>query len=116
MRKRRRAARRNCGNATPKRAPRWSLSLSHDLKTPLTALTVATANLGLDTLTAAERSEQIRIVQGELARLKRLFDNVVDMASVETRAVSAEVEWVQASDILEAARLRATPGARRAGG
>jgi two-component system sensor histidine kinase KdpD len=79
-------------------------SLSHDLKTPLTALTVAAGNLSAPGLSDAERTEQMQIVQTELERLKRLFDNVVDMASLETRAVSAELEWVHPVEIVEAAR------------
>lgn len=83
-------------------------SLSHDLKTPLTALTVAAGNLGLTDLPEAERREQMQIVQAELDRLRRLFDNVVDMASVEARSVSAELEWVHPTEIIEAARQQAT--------
>ena len=79
-------------------------SLSHDLKTPLTGLTLASANLGLPGLSDAERREQMQIVQGELDRLKRLFDNIVDMASVESHARTAELEWVQPADLVDAAR------------
>ena len=82
-------------------------SLSHDLKTPLTALTVAAGNLGLTDLPEAERHEQMEIVQSELDHLKRLFDNLIDMASVETRSLKTEVEWVHPADIVEAARQRA---------
>jgi len=78
-------------------------SLSHDLKTPLTALTVATSNLATEGLSDDERREQMEIVQSELGRLRRLFDNMVELASVETRAVSAELEWVHPADIIEAA-------------
>jgi two-component system sensor histidine kinase KdpD len=49
-------------------------SLSHDLKTPLTALTVAAGNLGMAGLAESDRREQLDVIQGELARLKRLFD------------------------------------------
>ena len=79
-------------------------SLSHDLKTPLTALTVATGNLGMTGLSEDERREQMQIVQAELDRLKRLFDNIVDMASVESRARSPELEWVHPAEIIEAAQ------------
>jgi two-component system sensor histidine kinase KdpD len=82
-------------------------SLSHDLKTPLTALTVATGNLGAGGLSDAERREQIEIAQTELDRLRRLFDNIVEMASVEARSVNAELEWVHPADIVEAARQQA---------
>jgi two-component system sensor histidine kinase KdpD len=78
-------------------------SLSHDLKTPLTALTVAAGNLGDADLSADARIEQRQIVQSELQRLKRLFENVVEMASVEARALHAESQWVDASEIVEVA-------------
>lgn len=79
-------------------------SFSHDLKTPLTALTVAAGNIGAEGLSEQERREQIAIVQTELERLKRLFDNLMAMASVETRAIDADLEWVHPTDIVDAAR------------
>lgn len=82
-------------------------SLSHDLKTPLTALTVAAGNLGLTNLSEQERLEQMDIVQSELDRLKRLFDNITEMASLETRSMHAELEWVHPIDIIDAARRQA---------
>src|SRR3954470_19167148 len=78
-------------------------ALSHALKTPLTAVTVAANNLNAESLTAAERTEQAAIVRAELDRLNRLFEDIVDMARIETRAVAAEREWVQPSEIIEAA-------------
>jgi two-component system, OmpR family, sensor histidine kinase KdpD len=79
-------------------------SLSHDLKTPLTALTIAIGNLTTPGLSDEERLEQMHIVQTELNRLKRLFDNVIEWASLETRAVSAQLEWVHPAEIIDAAR------------
>jgi two-component system sensor histidine kinase KdpD len=78
-------------------------SLSHALKTPLTAVTVAANNLNAESLTAEERHEQAAIVRAELDRLNRLFEDIVDMARIETRAVAAEREWVQPAEIIEAA-------------
>jgi K+-sensing histidine kinase KdpD len=78
-------------------------SLSHALKTPLTAVTVAANNLNASSLTADERREQAAIVRAELARLNRMFQDIVDMARIETRAVAAEKEWVQPAEIVEAA-------------
>ena len=82
-------------------------SLSHDLKTPLTALTIATENLGSAGLSDADRAEQLDIVQTELRRLRRLFDQVVDLASVEAQALTPEPEWVQPIEIVDAARHQA---------
>ena len=82
-------------------------SLSHDLKTPLTAVTVAANNLEAAGLSAAQRREQAEIVQTELARLNRLFQDIVDMARIETHAVAPEPEWVQPEEIIEAAARHA---------
>jgi two-component system sensor histidine kinase KdpD len=78
-------------------------SLSHALRTPLTAVTVAANNLTTPSLTSEERQEQAEIVRLELDRLNRLFQDVVDMARIETRAVTVEREWVQPAEIVEAA-------------
>jgi two-component system sensor histidine kinase KdpD len=47
-------------------------SLSHDLKTPLTAIRVAVENLG-DSLPPSDRMEQASAAIAELDRLNRLF-------------------------------------------
>jgi two-component system sensor histidine kinase KdpD len=82
-------------------------SLSHDLKTPLTAMTLAVGNLAATALTEDQRREQIGIVRTELDRLTRLFHNMIDMASIEARALNAAPDWVQPAEIIEAA-LRQT--------
>jgi two-component system sensor histidine kinase KdpD len=78
-------------------------SLNHDLRTPLTAVTVAANNLKASWLSEGERREQTAIVLAELARLNRLFRNLVDMARIEINAVAAEREWVQPTEMIEAA-------------
>jgi two-component system sensor histidine kinase KdpD len=82
-------------------------SLSHDVKTPLTALTLAAGNLTTAGLSAELQREQLQIIDAELARLKRLFDNMIDLASVESHTTAPQQEWVMASDIVEAARRQA---------
>jgi two-component system sensor histidine kinase KdpD len=54
-------------------------SLSHDLKTPLTAVRVAVENLRRD-LAPEERRGQADLAAAELARLTRLFQDILDMA------------------------------------
>jgi two-component system, OmpR family, sensor histidine kinase KdpD len=98
------------GNADAKAA--LVASLSHDLKTPLTALTISVGNLAMPGLSEEERGDQLRLVQTELIRLKRLFDSMIDMASVETRSLTTELEWVHPSDIIEAACQHAEPTLR----
>jgi two-component system sensor histidine kinase KdpD len=87
-------------------------SLGHDLRTPLTAVTVAANNLDASWLTEEQRHEQAEIVRAELGRLTRLFQDIVDMARIETKAVAAELEWVQPGEIVEAAARQVEPALR----
>ncbi len=79
-------------------------SLSHDLQTPLTAIRVASDNLQSDWSDESRRREQLEIVTSEVSRLNRLFQNIVEMARIETGAIDAAREWVHTADIVEAAR------------
>jgi two-component system sensor histidine kinase KdpD len=84
-------------------------SLGHDLRTPLTAVTVAANNLDASWLTDDQRKEQAQLVRSELGRLGRLFQDIEDMARIETKAVAAESEWVDPAEIVEAALKQAGP-------
>jgi two-component system, OmpR family, sensor histidine kinase KdpD len=82
-------------------------ALGHDLRTPLTAVTVAANNLDASWLTAEQRHEQAEIVRAELGRLNRLFEDIVDMARIEAKAVDIEPEWVAPAEIVDAAARQA---------
>jgi two-component system sensor histidine kinase KdpD len=81
-------------------------SLSHDLRTPLTAIRVAASNLQAAWPTNAERREQSDLVLAEVARLTRLFDNIVEMARIDAGALAADARWVHPAEIFEAARAQ----------
>ena len=77
-------------------------SLSHDLRTPLTAISVAIENLRGD-LPADERRAQAGAAMIELERLTRLFQDILDMARIDAEAIRIERQWVTAADIVDAA-------------
>jgi len=77
-------------------------SLSHDLRTPLTAIRVAVGNLA-DIQSEAERRQQADVALRELDRLSHLFDHILDMARIDARAVTAERQWVSPADVVDAA-------------
>ena len=55
-------------------------SLSHDLRTPLTAIRTAVSNLDTPSLPEEQRREQARVAAEQLQRLTRLFDEIqIDM-------------------------------------
>jgi two-component system sensor histidine kinase KdpD len=78
-------------------------SIGHDLRTPLTAIRVAASNLQASWLEEADRREQSDLILAEVERLQHLFQNILEMARIDTGAVSPDIRWVHASEIVEAA-------------
>jgi two-component system sensor histidine kinase KdpD len=85
-------------------------SLSHDLRTPLTAIrgaaeTLASAGDALDDLTRADLLASIR---QDTERMTKFLSNITEMARVETGEVNPRRERVQLTEIIEAAIARVT--------
>jgi two-component system, OmpR family, sensor histidine kinase KdpD len=79
-------------------------SIGHDLRTPLTAIRVAAANLREAALPPTDRREQSDLIQAEVERLARLFQNLIDLARLDAGAVARDVRRVHPSEIVAAAR------------
>jgi two-component system sensor histidine kinase KdpD len=79
-------------------------SLSHDLRTPLTAIRVAATNVKASRLTEGERIDQGDLILTEVERLTRLFQNVLEMARIDAGAIATEPRWAHPSEIVAAAR------------
>ena len=77
-------------------------SLSHDLKTPLTAVRVAVENLRGE-LATDDRKGQADLAAAELGRLSRLFQDILDMARVDASAIVVERQFVTAAEVVDAA-------------
>jgi two-component system sensor histidine kinase KdpD len=77
-------------------------SLSHDLRTPLTAIKAAVENLRGE-LRPLDRNEQARAAATELDRLTRLFQDILDMARIDAAAIRVDRQWVTAADVVDAA-------------
>ena len=84
-------------------------SLGHDLRTPLTTVRVALSNILDPALPDEQRNEQASLALGELDRLNRLFQEILDMARIETHTVQPEPQWASPADIVEAAMAHAGP-------
>jgi two-component system sensor histidine kinase KdpD len=81
-------------------------SLSHDLRTPLTAIRIAADNLRSSWPDERERREQGDVIVTEVDRLTRLFQNILEMARIDAGAVANDARWVAPSEIVDAARSR----------
>jgi two-component system sensor histidine kinase KdpD len=78
-------------------------SLSHDLRTPLTAIRTAVSNLDSDGLAEDQRRDQARVAAGQVDRLTRLFDEILDMARIDAGTVQAQRAWTTPAEVVEAA-------------
>jgi two-component system, OmpR family, sensor histidine kinase KdpD len=83
-------------------------SLSHDLRTPLTAIRVAVENLQSD-LAQSDRRAQAGVAIAELDRLTRLFQDILDMARIDAAAIRVDRQWVAAADVVDAAVAHVRP-------
>jgi two-component system sensor histidine kinase KdpD len=83
-------------------------SLSHDLRTPLTAIRTAVTNLESDALPEDQRRDQARVASGQLDRLTRLFDEILDMAKIDAGTVQPQRAWTAPAEIVEAAVAHAS--------
>ncbi len=78
-------------------------SVSHDLRTPLTAMIAAGAALDSPSVTAGERHELSEAVVEEGQRLSRLVENLLDVSRLESGGAEPHRETVDLAAVLEAA-------------
>src|SRR5436190_367720 len=62
-------------------------AISHDLRSPLTAITTAAAGLRGD-ISAADRESLHEVIDGESARLARLVDDLLDLSRIQAGAAN----------------------------
>ncbi len=84
-------------------------AVSHDLRSPLTAISAAADAVGSATLTEQERAEMAGVIQGETRRLSRLVDNLLDLSRLEAGAAEPRVAWTSIEDVIRAALADLNP-------
>ncbi|HEX4824783.1 MAG TPA: sensor histidine kinase KdpD [Candidatus Polarisedimenticolaceae bacterium] len=83
-------------------------AVSHDLRTPLAAITGAATSLRGDEAAVhpEQRRELIETICEESTRLERLVANLLEMTRVEAGAIEVHREWVPAEEIVGAVLTR----------
>lgn len=83
-------------------------SVSHDLRTPLAAITGAASALSdpAAPLPEAQRKELLQSITGEAARLERLVGNLLDMTRLESGGLQPRREWVPLEELVGGALNR----------
>jgi two-component system, OmpR family, sensor histidine kinase KdpD len=87
-------------------------AVSHDLRSPLTAISTAGAAVGSPSLASAEREEMAAVIQEEARRLSRLVDNLLDLSRLEAGAAEPHRQWTSVEELIRAAvgELAGRPG------
>jgi two-component system sensor histidine kinase KdpD len=73
-------------------------AISHDLRSPLTAITTATAALSSGPLSDEDRRELLAVLGSESSRLARLVDDLLDLSRIEAGAVNPQPDWCDLHD------------------
>jgi two-component system sensor histidine kinase KdpD len=86
-------------------------AVSHDLRSPLTAVVAAGHALGADSLTDQERTELSAAVVDEGTRLAGLVDNLLALSRLQAGSATPRSDWVSIEDLVSAAAegLRGEP-------
>ncbi len=77
-------------------------AISHDLRSPLTAITTAGSALAIG-VSDAERAELIDVIEMESARLAKLVDDLLDLSRIESGAVAPQADWCDLHDVVASA-------------
>lgn len=85
-------------------------AVSHDLRSPLTAIATAGEALASPSLTELERDELAAAVSGEAQRLSRLVDKLLDLSRLQSGAAPPRPDWISVEEVLRVA-LDETPHA-----
>ena len=83
-------------------------AVSHDLRSPLTAISAAGEAVGSASLREDERKEMAAVIQEEARRLSRLVDNLLDLSRLEAGAAEPRREWMSVEEVIGSALTELT--------
>ena len=78
-------------------------SVSHDLRSPLTAIATAGGGLQSPTLSDEQRRELASVVIAESARLERLVRNLLDLSRLQAGGAEPRADWCSIEELVQAA-------------
>jgi two-component system sensor histidine kinase KdpD len=78
-------------------------AVSHDLRSPLTAIRTAAAGIGSPTVGQEDREEMANVIATETERLARLVDDLLDLSRLEAGTADPRQEWCSIEEVVDAA-------------
>jgi two-component system sensor histidine kinase KdpD len=88
-------------------------AMSHDLRTPLTAILTAGAALAEGELSQADRRELGRAIVEEAERLTALVEKLLDLSRLQAGAAEPRPDWVSVEELLREAAGALDPAGER---
>jgi two-component system sensor histidine kinase KdpD len=87
-------------------------AISHDLRSPLTAITTASSALSAERVSESDRADLVGVLEDESARLAALVDDLLDLSRIESGAVNPQADWCDVHETVDraAAHARARHG------
>jgi two-component system sensor histidine kinase KdpD len=78
-------------------------AVSHDLRSPLTAIGAAAGSIDSPTLDPEQRHELAEVITGETSRLTRLVEDLLDLSRLESGTASPHLEPCSIEEVVDAA-------------
>jgi two-component system, OmpR family, sensor histidine kinase KdpD len=75
-------------------------AISHDLRSPLTAITTAASGLRQADLHDDDREALLGAIEAESDRLARMVDDLLDLSRIEAGAVNPRTDWCDLVDVV----------------
>jgi two-component system sensor histidine kinase KdpD len=76
-------------------------SLSHEIRTPIAAITSAASNLSEPNAAGEFRQDMVNEIQQATRRLNRLVGNLLNMTRLETGHVKPNLDWCDVADLVQ---------------
>jgi two-component system sensor histidine kinase KdpD len=103
-RERQRLAERSAAAEAARRADAAKTALlqaiSHDLRSPLTAITTAASGLRQSDLAGEDREALLGAIDAESERLARMVEDLLDVSRIEAGAVNPRTDWCDLVDVV----------------
>jgi two-component system sensor histidine kinase KdpD len=78
-------------------------TVSHDLRSPLTAITAAAGGLSSPNLDTEQQHELVSVITDESERLSRLVDNLLDLTRLQAGSADPRPDWCSIEEVVEGA-------------
>src|SRR4051812_15275373 len=78
-------------------------AMSHDLRSPLTAITTATGAMRSDVVEDGERADLLAVIESESGRLERLIGDLLALSRIEAGAANPTLDWCDLADTVAVA-------------